>query len=87
MPRVSGVWRLLAVFIAGVSFGIFLTVKYLVPPTTEISIGRIKIRGDGNQVEEVIRVDPDSVNEGQKIKKVNTRKAERKARRAARKAQ
>lgn len=48
MKKVSILWRILFILAIGYSLGMFVTIKYLVPPTTEISIGKIKLKGDNN---------------------------------------
>lgn len=44
----------------GYALGTFVTIKYMVPPTTEISIGKIKLKGDGNSVSDVMDLDTGS---------------------------
>lgn len=50
MKKVSIVWRILFILAIGYSIGTFVTIKYLVPPSTSISIGRIKLKGDGGTI-------------------------------------
>lgn len=40
----------------GYALGTFVTIKYMVPPTTEISIGKIKLKGNDNTVSDILDV-------------------------------
>lgn len=42
------IYKSLVIFLFGVILGIFIAVKYLVPDGTDIHIGKIKVRGNGN---------------------------------------
>lgn len=42
------IYKSLVIFLCGVILGIFIAVKYLVPDGTDIHIGKIKVRGNGN---------------------------------------
>ena len=53
MKKVSIIWRSVVVFLLGIVFGMFITIKFLVPPTTAISIGKIKLKGDNSQISDV----------------------------------
>lgn len=46
MRKVSIIWRISGLILIGVILGMVITIKYLVPPTTEISIGKLKLKGD-----------------------------------------
>lgn len=52
------IWQLLAFMFFGVAVGTFLSalmfIKHI-PPGTEISIGRFKMRGRGHDIENIIK--------------------------------
>jgi hypothetical protein len=48
--KVSGLWRMFAMFALGCSFGIFIAIKYIAPPSHDINIGRIKIKGKNSTI-------------------------------------
>lgn len=92
MLKVSIVWRLLTMFVLGIVFGTFITVKWI-PPSTQVKIGSVKVKGRNNTVRDMFdltveegqdpdRADPDSPNEGIYP---TTKKQERKAKRADKK--
>lgn len=87
MSKVSILWRILFILAVGYSLGTFVTIKYLVPPTTEISIGRIKIRGSSNTISDVLDVTTPPQPSKKEIRKAEReeRREERKERREARK--
>ena len=49
-------WRLVSVFLFGIIAGIIISMKFLTPPSTEYKIGKLKIKGDGNVLEDIISV-------------------------------
>ena len=58
----------------GYSLGTFVTIKYLVPPTTEIKVGKIKLKGDNSTLAPSIAITPDEDSPSPR----EVRKAERK---------
>ena len=59
--KVSVIWRIAFAVSIGFALGGYVTgctfLKNL-PPTTEISIGKVKLRGTGNTIEKAIEVTP-----------------------------
>lgn len=43
--RVAAVWRGISIFLLGIIVGGVLTITNLVPPSTQINLGRVKIKG------------------------------------------
>jgi hypothetical protein len=52
--KVAAIWKFLTVLLLGIAAGIWAAVKYLFPPTTEIRVGNIKIKGRENQVDDLL---------------------------------
>lgn len=48
--KVSGLWRMFAMFSLGACFGIFIAIKYIAPPSDDIRIGSIKIKGKNSTI-------------------------------------
>ncbi len=46
--RVSLIWRLWTMLFLGVVLGMFISIRYLMPPSTEINIGRVKVKSRDN---------------------------------------
>lgn len=62
--KVSFLWRSLAFMFLGFAFGVLLTATLFInniPPTTEVSIGKVKIRGQGNTIEGTLNVASDTI--------------------------
>jgi len=58
--KVSWIYRALFFIALGFALGTFVTAKVFInnlPPTTEISIGRVKVKGKGNTIDKVMEVD------------------------------
>ncbi len=47
----TSIYKSLVILLCGVILGIFITLKYLVPDGTDIYIGKIKVRGNGNNAD------------------------------------
>lgn len=72
--RVSYIWRLVAALMLGFALGIFVTQKAILkdlPPTTEISIGKVKVRGQGNTIENIMEVEDVSTDASETKNKKN----------------
>jgi len=53
-------------FFLGIAFGIFITIKYIAPPSEDIHIGKIKIKGKGNTMTDVVDVKKNKADEEKK---------------------
>ncbi len=72
--KVSFIWRLVAAVLLGFSLGVFVTSKTFIkniPPTTEIEIGRVKIKGKGNTVDNLMKVEDISTDASETKNKKN----------------
>ena len=72
--RVSFIWRLAFALTLGFSLGVFVTSKVFIknmPPTTAIEIGRVKIKGKGNTVENLMQVEDVSTDASETKNKKN----------------
>lgn len=54
--KVSVLWRMFTLVLFGVTIGIFVTVKYISPPSQDITIGKIKIKGQNNTTDGMVRI-------------------------------
>ena len=43
--KVNGIWRMISLLVLGIVIGIWISIKHISPPSQDISIGRIKIKG------------------------------------------
>lgn len=59
MKKVNIIWRVLFILMIGYALGTFVTIKYMVPPSTAIHIGKMKLKGDGSTISPNITVTPD----------------------------
>lgn len=74
------IWMAVAFFTLGLSVGVLMTSFFLlnrIPPTTEISVGKAKIKGRDNTIENLIET-------GDITTKKEQRQSRREARRSAR---
>ena len=58
--KVSFIYRIALFFFLGFAVGTFITAKTFIrniPPTTQIEIGKVKVKGKGNTVESVMNID------------------------------
>ena len=58
--KVSGIWRIVAILLVGFALGTYVTSKVFInniPPSTEITIGKVKIKGKDNTIENVMTID------------------------------
>jgi hypothetical protein len=92
MKKVNIIWRVLFILMIGYALGTFVTIKYMVPPSTAIHIGKMKLKGDGSTISPNITVTPDddppSRRESRKAerqKKKDIRARDRAIKKAARK--
>jgi hypothetical protein len=76
MIKVSGLWRMFAMFALGMTFGIFVSIKYIAPPSQDIKIGRISIKAKKNS----------TVTDAVDITKIDTQDEPEESRRDKRKA-
>jgi uncharacterized membrane protein len=74
MKKVNIIWRVLFILMIGYALGTFVTIKYMVPPSTAIHIGKMKLKGDGSTLSPNVTVTP----EGDTLSRRERRKAERK---------
>lgn len=56
MPKVNSIWRMVAMILLGFSIGIFVTIKYIAPPSQDIKVGKITIKGRGNTVTDAVDI-------------------------------
>lgn len=84
MIKVSYIWQVLALFFIGALFGMFITIKFLVPPSTVIEIGKIKLKGNNNQVKDILDLELIPGNEGKLIFKETPRQKRQLKRQARR---
>ena len=53
--KVSAIWRMLSFLVLGMVLGMYLSLKFIAPPSQDIEIGKIKIKGrdisDGVDIE------------------------------------
>lgn len=82
MLKVSGIWRMLAVFAVGISFGIFISMKYIAPPSQDIKIGKITIKGRNNTITDAVDISKQDTQDNSVESKRDKRKREREERRA-----
>lgn len=78
--KVSFIWRLAFALVLGFSLGVFVTSRTFIkniPPSIEISIGKVKIRGQGNVIENIMDIE-DVTTDGSETK--NKRKRFRRKR-------
>jgi len=54
--KVSVLWRMLTLILIGFSIGVFVTVKYISPPSQDITIGKIKIKGTNNSTDGMVHI-------------------------------
>jgi hypothetical protein len=76
--------------LTGIIAGMFLALKFLAPPGTEIKLGKLVIKGKQNEVTDILDLDiklPDSKAEKRKIRsyRIQGRKTRRLARKTKRK--
>lgn len=72
--KVSFIWRLAFALALGFSLGVFVTSKVFIkniPPNTVIEIGRVKIKGKGNTVENLMKVEDISTDASETKNKKN----------------
>lgn len=82
--RVSWIYRALMFMFIGFAIGTFVTAKAFIknmPPSTQIEIGKVKVRGKGNTVESVMNVEDVTTEETNIKNKKNRRKEQRESRR------
>jgi len=73
--KVSFIWRLAFAAVLGFSLGVFVTSRTFIkniPPSTEISIGKVKIRGQGNTIENIMEIE-DVTTDGSETKNKKNR--------------
>lgn len=79
--KVSFIWRIAFAFTLGLSVGVFFTSRTFmnnIPPTTSIEIGRVKLKGKGNTVENLMKVEDVSTDVSEtKNKKNRVRRRDR----------
>ena len=66
--KVTWIWRSLAFMFLGMSLGVVLSTLIFInniPPGTEISVGRVKLKGRGHAIENIIRTE-DIITESKK---------------------
>lgn len=56
MQKVSSLWRIGALILLGFSLGVFVTIKFITPPSQDIQIGNIKIKGQNNTVTDAVTI-------------------------------
>ncbi len=56
MFKVSGLWRMGTMLVIGIVIGVFISLKYISPMTSDIKIGRIVIKGRGNTVTDAVDI-------------------------------
>jgi hypothetical protein len=90
--KVSIIWRILFILAVGYSLGTFITIKYMVPPSTQVKIGKLKLKGDGSTLSPSITVTPDTdtptpreVRKSKREEKKDIRAQNREIRKATRK--
>ncbi len=72
--KVSFIWRLVAAVLLGFSLGVFVTSKTFIkniPPSTTIEIRGVKIKGRGNTVENLMKVEDISTDASETKNKKN----------------
>lgn len=50
----KNIYKNLLILLIGVIMGIIITIKWIAPPSDDINIGKIKIKGDKNKIEKLI---------------------------------
>jgi hypothetical protein len=90
MTKVSAGWRMAALFCAGLAFGVVVTIKYISPPSQDIKIGKITIKGRNNTVTDALDISKadtqdNSEDNSEDKSKVKTRIKNRELRRQLRK--
>ncbi len=66
--KVTWIWRSLAFMFLGIALGVVLSTLIFVnniPPGTEISVGKVKLRGRGHAIENIISTE-DIITESKK---------------------
>ena len=66
--KVTWIWRSLAFMFLGMSLGVILSTLIFInniPPGTEISVGRVKLKGRGHAIENIISTE-DIITESKK---------------------
>lgn len=66
--KVTWIWRSLAFMFLGMSLGVVLSTLIFInniPPGTEISVGRVKLKGRGHAIENIISTE-DIITESKK---------------------
>lgn len=89
--KVSAIWRLFTIILIGFCLGVWVTVKYISPPSQDINIGKITVKGRGNTVGKILDIsrpttDTPAENTTEITPDTLNKKAVRKAKKAARKA-
>ena len=75
--KVSFIWRLAFALAIGFALGVFVTSTVFIkniPPTTAIEIGRVKIKGKGNTVDNLMKVEDISTDASETKNKKNRRR-------------
>lgn len=74
--RVSFIYRILLFFFLGFAVGTFVTAKVFIkniPATTQIEIGKVKVKGRDNTVESIMNIDDVTTTEDNSKKRIRRR--------------
>lgn len=93
--KVGAIWRMFSMILIGFSIGVFITIKYISPPSQDINIGKIQVKGRKNDVSGLSDImkkdeandDNSSSISGVPLSKKDIRKAKRQAKKTERKGQ
>ena len=75
--KVSWIYRAMAFMFLGFALGVFITSKVFIsnlPPSTEIAIGKVKVRGKGNTIENVMDIEDVTTENSETKNKKNRRR-------------